>query len=54
MAEAGEQQQEHQGDADESGITMVDLLEEEEERELDAAAVLGAADDTKCTYDQVT
>ncbi|KAK3867111.1 hypothetical protein Pcinc_000270 [Petrolisthes cinctipes] len=41
-----------QGDADESGITMVDLLEEEEERELDAAAVLGAADDSKCTYDQ--
>ncbi|XP_042233106.1 putative E3 ubiquitin-protein ligase UBR7 isoform X2 [Homarus americanus] len=39
-------------DVEESGISMVELLKEEEERQLDAAAVLGAADDTKCTYDQ--
>lgn len=39
-------------EAEESGISMVELLEEEEERQLDAAAVLGAADDTRCTYDQ--
>lgn len=38
---------------EESGISMVEVLEEEQERELDAAAVLGASDDTSCTYDQV-
>lgn len=32
---------------------MVEVLQEEEERQLNAAAVLGAADDTQCTYDQV-
>ncbi|XP_047478594.1 putative E3 ubiquitin-protein ligase UBR7 [Penaeus chinensis] len=37
---------------EESGISMVEVLEEEQERELDAAAVLGASDDTSCTYDQ--
>lgn len=38
---------------EESGISMVEVLEEEQEREMDAAAVLGASDDTSCTYDQV-
>ncbi|KAG0716404.1 putative E3 ubiquitin-protein ligase UBR7 [Chionoecetes opilio] len=37
---------------EESGISMVELLQEEEERQLNAAAVLGAADDTQCTYDK--
>ena len=41
------------GDAEESGISMVEVLQEEEERQMNAAAVLGAADDTQCTYDQV-
>lgn len=41
------------GEAEESGISMVEVLQEEEERQQNAAAVLGAADDTKCTYDQV-
>lgn len=40
------------GEAEESGISMVEVLQEEEERQLNAAAVLGAADDTQCTYDQ--
>lgn len=40
-------------EAEESGISMVEVLQEEEERQLNAAAVLGAADDTQCTYDQV-
>ncbi|KAK8375709.1 hypothetical protein O3P69_008465 [Scylla paramamosain] len=39
-------------EAEESGISMVEVLQEEEERQLNAAAVLGAADDTRCTYDQ--
>ncbi|XP_045583105.1 putative E3 ubiquitin-protein ligase UBR7 [Procambarus clarkii] len=39
-------------DGEEPGISMVELLEAQEERQLDAAAVLGAADDTSCTYDQ--
>lgn len=42
------------GEAEESGISMVEVLQEEEERQLNAAAVLGAADDTQCTYDQVS
>lgn len=41
------------GEAEESGISMVEVLQEEEERQMNAAAVLGAADDSKCTYDQV-
>ena len=41
-------------EAEESGISMVEVLQEEEERQLNAAAVLGAADDTRCTYDQVS
>lgn len=36
---------------EDKGITMVDVLNEEEEREMDAAAVLGGSDDTSCTYD---
>ncbi|XP_045113121.1 putative E3 ubiquitin-protein ligase UBR7 isoform X3 [Portunus trituberculatus] len=39
-------------ETEESGISMVEVLQEEEERQLNAAAVLGAADDTRCTYDQ--
>ncbi|XP_068226755.1 putative E3 ubiquitin-protein ligase UBR7 [Palaemon carinicauda] len=38
-------------EGEEKGITMVDVLNEEEEREMDAAAVLGGSDDTSCTYD---
>lgn len=38
---------------DDSGaITMVDVLEEEQELEDDANAVLGASDDQNCTYPQ--
>jgi len=35
---------------DEPGITMLDVLQDEEELEQDANAVLGAADDKNCTY----
>lgn len=37
---------------DDSGITMLDVLEEEQELEEDANAVLGACDDQNCTYSQ--
>lgn len=48
MAEANSTQEE----GEEAGISMVEVLKEEQEREMDAAAVLGAGDDTTCTYDQ--
>ena len=38
---------------EEAGITMVDILQEEEDLENDAAAVLGAGDDTHCSYSLV-
>lgn len=38
------------GDDDDSGITMIDVLEEEQELEEDANAVLGGSDDQNCTY----
>ena len=43
---------ENQEDLDETdpGISMVDVLEDEESREADAKAVLGNADDKNCTY----
>lgn len=34
-------------------VTMVDVLEEENELEEDAYAVLGGADDKACTYSKV-
>lgn len=34
-------------------VTMVDVLEEENELEEDANAVLGGADDKTCTYSKV-
>ena len=38
--------------AEEEGVTMVDVLEEEEALEDDAAAVLGNVSDTACSYSQ--
>lgn len=38
---------------DESVVTMVDVLQEENELEEDANAVLGGADDKICTYSKV-
>jgi E3 ubiquitin-protein ligase UBR7 len=34
-------------------LTMVDVLQEEEDREQDANAVLGGSDDQHCTYSAV-
>lgn len=38
---------------EESGITLVDVVEEEEQLEEDANAVLGASDADNCTYTAV-
>ena len=35
---------------EDSGITLVDVLEEEAQLEEDADAVLGGSDDQNCTY----
>ena len=37
----------------EDSVTMLDVLQEEEELDEDAAAVLGNTDDKQCSYDQV-
>ncbi|XP_046545115.1 putative E3 ubiquitin-protein ligase UBR7 [Haliotis rubra] len=37
-------------DAEDTGVSMVDILEEEERLEADANAVLGDSDDKNCTY----
>ena len=37
-------------EADDPGISMVDVLQDEESREADAKAVLGNADDKNCSY----
>eukprot|EP00088_Acartia_fossae_P067970 TRINITY_DN8536_c0_g1_i3.p1 TRINITY_DN8536_c0_g1~~TRINITY_DN8536_c0_g1_i3.p1 ORF type:complete len:408 (-),score=107.34 TRINITY_DN8536_c0_g1_i3:577-1800(-) len=41
-----------QGKEDKDGVTMLDVLQDEQELEEDANAVLGAADDQNCTYDE--
>ncbi|XP_046388838.1 putative E3 ubiquitin-protein ligase UBR7 [Ischnura elegans] len=41
-----------QGEGDEKAVTMLEVLEDEQELEEDANAVLGASDDLHCTYDQ--
>lgn len=38
---------------DENSVTMIDVLQEENQLEEDANAVLGPADDKNCTYSQV-
>lgn len=38
---------------DENSVTMIDVLQEENQLEEDANAVLGPADDKNCTYIQV-
>ena len=38
---------------DENSVTMLDVLQEENQLEEDANAVLGAADDKNCTYNEV-
>ena len=38
--------------AEEEGVTMIDVLEEEEALEDDCAAVLGNVSDTACPYSQ--
>lgn len=38
---------------EDSGITLVDVLEEEDQLEEDANAVLGGSDDQNCTYSLV-
>lgn len=35
---------------EENSVTMLDVLQEENQREEDANAVLGASDDKNCTY----
>ena len=39
---------------DESSLTMMDILEEQEALQEDAEAVLGAGDDEHCTYEKVS
>ena len=39
-------------DSEEPGVTMLDVLQDEQDLEDDANAVLGAADDKNCTYNQ--
>ena len=39
--------------ADDQVVSMVDVLNEEQQLEEDATAVLGACDDNVCTYSQV-
>lgn len=41
-------------DAEDTGVSMVEILEEEERLEADANAVLGDSDDKNCTYPRVT
>ena len=57
MAADGERAQTEQEGGEEqhedSGLSMVDVLEEERQREEDANAVLGGSDDRNCTYDMV-
>ena len=38
---------------EDSGLSMLDVLEEQEQLEEDANAVLGGSDDKNCTYDMV-
>ena len=40
-------------DEEDSGITLIDVLEEEDQLEQDANAVLGGSDDQNCTYSLV-
>lgn len=39
---------------DQSSLTMMDILEEQEALQEDAEAVLGAGDDEHCTYNKVS
>jgi len=39
--------------ADDQTVSMVDVLDDEQRLQEDANAVLGACDDTVCTYSQV-
>ena len=41
-------------EGDEHIVSMVDVLNDEQQLQDDANAVLGACDDTVCTYSQVT
>ena len=47
------QQQEEAEIADDQTVSMVDVLNDEQQLQDDAAAVLGACDDSVCTYSQV-
>lgn len=38
---------------EENSVTMLDVLQEENAREEDCNAVLGASDDQNCTYNKV-
>jgi len=38
---------------DDNSVTMLDVLQEENQLEEDAYAVLGASDDQNCTYNKV-
>lgn len=42
-----------QPSSDEDGVSMIDILQEEQKLEEDAQAVLGGSDAAICTYDQV-
>lgn len=53
LADKSMEQQQQQYD-DDNSVTMIDVLQEENQLEEDANAVLGPADDKNCTYSQVT
>lgn len=52
MAESESIEQEAEG-ADDQIVSMVDVLNDEQQLQDDANAVLGACDDAVCTYSQV-
>lgn len=39
---------------EDNSVTMLDVLQEENQLEEDAKAVLGASDDINCTYNKVS
>lgn len=50
MADNKEPKSSTMADEEDSGITLIDVLEEEDQLEENANAVLGGSDDQNCTY----
>lgn len=54
MADSSSSTQNVDAGDDENTMTLVDFLEEEQQLESDADAVLGPSDDKNCTYNLVS